>query len=270
MGFWWQPKPVGGPAGNTYCLLYEEVELLSSWSSSSSSSVWAGTFWGVLNVLLNISENHDCHFYFWNQHQYQCQVDEGNVEIVRILGFSSTTPDLRPDVEEFRYPRFFHHNKGYFDHHGLFHRADTPNATSTLRMLRFTLSSKQEVHLSLSALRCSTHSNLSRLWMWRVMTWEPPWPPRSPGWNTSSGSVGPTMAPISGPRLVICNGYQPCLIFAKKMLVFSRVDSNLQKTRFCVYIFSFKRNVVSPPAARPEPATLGACPYSRESVCSQV
>ena len=107
MGFWWQPKPVGGPAGNTYCLLYEEVELLSSWSSSSSSSVWAGTFWGVLNVLLNISENHDCHFYFWNQHQYQCQVDEGNVEIVRILGFSSTTPDLRPDVEEFRYPRFF-------------------------------------------------------------------------------------------------------------------------------------------------------------------
>ena len=79
VGFWWQPKPVGGPAGNTYCLLYEEV-------------------------------------------------DEGNVEIVRILGFSSTTPDLRPDVEEFRYPR-----------------ADTPNATSTLRMLRFTLSSKQEV-----------------------------------------------------------------------------------------------------------------------------
>ena len=58
--------------------------------------------------------------------------------------------------------------------------------------------------------------------------------------------------------------------FHKKMLVFSRVDSNLQKTRFCVYIFSFKRNVVSPPAARPEPATLGACPYSRESVCSQV
>ena len=47
---------------------------------------------------------------------------------MRILGFSSTTPDLRPDVEEFRYPR-----------------ADTPNATSTLRMLRFTLSSQQEV-----------------------------------------------------------------------------------------------------------------------------
>ena len=107
MGFWWQPKPVGGPAGNTYCLLYEEVELSSSWSSSSSSSVWAGTFWGVLNVSLYISENHDYHYYFWNQHQYQCQVDEGNVEIVRILGFSSTTPDLRPDVEEFRYPRFF-------------------------------------------------------------------------------------------------------------------------------------------------------------------
>ena len=54
------------------------------------------------------------------------------------------------------------------------------------------------------------------------------------------------------------------------MLVFSRVDSNLQKTRFCVYILSFKSNVVSPPATRPEPATLGACPYSRESVCSQV
>ena len=119
-------------------------------------------------------------------------------------------------------PKVFHPNKGNFDHHGLFHRADTPNATSTLRMLRFTLSSKQEVHLSLSALRCSTHSNLSRLWMWRVMTWEPPWPPRSPGWNTSSGLVGPTMAPISGPRLVIRNGYQPCLIFAKKNASFQQ------------------------------------------------
>ena len=49
------------------------------------------------------------------------------MEIVRILGFPSTTPDLRPDVEEFRYPR-----------------ADMPNATSTLRLLRFTLSASQE------------------------------------------------------------------------------------------------------------------------------
>ena len=65
MGFWWQPKPVGGPAGNTYCLLYEEVELSSSWSSYPSSLVWAGTFWGVLNVSLNISENHDCHYYLY-------------------------------------------------------------------------------------------------------------------------------------------------------------------------------------------------------------
>jgi len=56
------------------------------------------------------------------------EVDESAVEIVRILGFPSTTPDLRPDVEEFRYPR-----------------ADMPNATSTLRLLRFTLSASQEI-----------------------------------------------------------------------------------------------------------------------------
>ena len=57
------------------------------------------------------------------------EVDEGAVEIVRILGFPSTQPDLRPDVEEFRYPR-----------------ADMPNAKSTLRLLRFTVSpSTQEI-----------------------------------------------------------------------------------------------------------------------------
>lgn len=56
------------------------------------------------------------------------EVDESAVEIVRILGFPSTTPDTRPDVEEFRYPR-----------------ADMPNATSTLRLLRFTLSASQEI-----------------------------------------------------------------------------------------------------------------------------
>ena len=50
------------------------------------------------------------------------EVDEGGVEIVRILGFPSTQPDLRPDVEEFRYPR-----------------ADMPNAQSTLRLVRFTV-----------------------------------------------------------------------------------------------------------------------------------
>ena len=50
------------------------------------------------------------------------EVDEGGVEIVRILGFPSTQPDLRPDVEEFRYPR-----------------ADMPNAQSTLRLLRFSV-----------------------------------------------------------------------------------------------------------------------------------
>ena len=31
------------------------------------------------------------------------EVDEGGVEIVRILGFPCTQADLRPDVEEFRY-----------------------------------------------------------------------------------------------------------------------------------------------------------------------
>ena len=30
------------------------------------------------------------------------EVDEGGVEIVRILGFPCTQADLRPDVEEFR------------------------------------------------------------------------------------------------------------------------------------------------------------------------
>ena len=50
------------------------------------------------------------------------EVDEAGVEIVRILGFPCTQSDLRPDVEEFRYPR-----------------ADMPNAVSTLRMLRFTV-----------------------------------------------------------------------------------------------------------------------------------
>ena len=50
------------------------------------------------------------------------EVDEGGVEIVRILGFPCTQSDLRPDVEEFRYPR-----------------ADMPNAVSSLRLLRWCL-----------------------------------------------------------------------------------------------------------------------------------
>jgi len=57
------------------------------------------------------------------------EVDEAGVEIVRILGFPCTQSDLRPDVEEFRYPR-----------------ADMPNAVSTLRLLRFTVCpSSQEI-----------------------------------------------------------------------------------------------------------------------------
>ena len=50
------------------------------------------------------------------------EVDESGVEIVRILGFPCTQSDLRPDVEEFRYPR-----------------ADMPNAVSTLRLMKFTV-----------------------------------------------------------------------------------------------------------------------------------
>lgn len=60
------------------------------------------------------------------------EVDERSVEIVRIIGFPSSSPDLRPELEEFRYPR-----------------ADTSNATSTLRLMRFSLSpdSKEIVDL---------------------------------------------------------------------------------------------------------------------------
>ena len=68
------------------------------------------------------------------------------MEIVRILGFPSTTPDLRPDVEEFRYPR-----------------ADMPNATSTLRLLRFTLSASQEI---IDVVHYDLISNLTTIFPW--------------------------------------------------------------------------------------------------------
>lgn len=56
------------------------------------------------------------------------ELDEKNVEIVRILGFSANSLDIRPDVEEFRYPR-----------------ADTTNANSTLKLLRFVLGPNNEI-----------------------------------------------------------------------------------------------------------------------------
>lgn len=64
------------------------------------------------------------------------EVDEGGVEIVRILGFPCTQSDLRPDVEEFRYPR-----------------ADMPNAVSSLRLLRWCLNNCYQ--LISSRLPCS-------------------------------------------------------------------------------------------------------------------
>jgi len=56
------------------------------------------------------------------------ELDEKCVEIVRILGFPSANPESKPEVEEFRYPR-----------------ADTPNPTSTLKLINFTLGTKNEI-----------------------------------------------------------------------------------------------------------------------------
>jgi len=56
------------------------------------------------------------------------ELDEKNVEIVRILGFSSSSSEIKPDVEEFRYPR-----------------AESCNPVSTLRLVNFTLGPTKEI-----------------------------------------------------------------------------------------------------------------------------
>lgn len=56
------------------------------------------------------------------------ELDEKNVEIVRILGFPSNSAEAKPDVEEFRYPR-----------------AESPNPISTLKLVNFTLGPSKEI-----------------------------------------------------------------------------------------------------------------------------
>ncbi|XP_023345697.1 dipeptidyl peptidase 9 [Eurytemora carolleeae] len=85
------------------------------------------------------------------------ELDEKCVEIVRILGFPSSSVESKPEVEEFRYPR-----------------ADTTNPTSTLKLLNFTLGHNNEI------LDCSQYvlvTSLRTLFPWHEYLVRAGWTP---------------------------------------------------------------------------------------------